>query len=415
MANLQHQLHQHHPTPGSLNLEHVTSFPHSIPLQAFSMEQLDSMDLATFNLDDSFSTMSCPGSATFSASSSVYDSYTSISGRSTPQGSRQNSFEFDICTSSALPYEFTPPSTASTGCFPLEQGHRHEGNIPATPARKHMGLNASSDTGLLELAMGSHHNQHQHLDICGFNSPMHTISFEQPTTTPPHQPGARRDATSIWNVNVDSPILFNKNPSSNGSPAKSFKLESPISSNMHALSSPARRKLYMDEAQQKASVLQNYISPSRRSIKQQHAQSEYSNYQSYSDRRITAPLSTIPRAGWKCTFPGCESNFKRQEHLKRHIRTIHVEQPQEEMDSCVFCPKTFKNRPDNYRQHLTLHADPKRSGETGYRVPYHPDAAAELRREQEKTRNRNKRHKSKAQSRSRQETARGRAHATISS
>ncbi|CCD26119.2 C2H2-type zinc finger protein NDAI_0G03420 [Naumovozyma dairenensis CBS 421] len=50
-----------------------------------------------------------------------------------------------------------------------------------------------------------------------------------------------------------------------------------------------------------------------------------------------------------CTI--CSRRFRRQEHMKRHIRTIHF---QERPYTCYVCEKTF-SRSDNLNQHLRTH------------------------------------------------------------
>ncbi|KAI0970713.1 hypothetical protein F4678DRAFT_461846 [Xylaria arbuscula] len=61
----------------------------------------------------------------------------------------------------------------------------------------------------------------------------------------------------------------------------------------------------------------------------------------------------------KCTHPGCDKLFRRQEHLKRHLVTVHSDH----WIVCKLCQGTF-NREDNYRVHLKLHT--KKSGRTKY-------------------------------------------------
>ncbi|KXN68787.1 hypothetical protein CONCODRAFT_22774, partial [Conidiobolus coronatus NRRL 28638] len=54
-----------------------------------------------------------------------------------------------------------------------------------------------------------------------------------------------------------------------------------------------------------------------------------------------------------CDFEGCNKTFKRSEHLKRHIRSIHtLEKP----FPCPYpgCTKKF-SRSDNLNQHLRIH------------------------------------------------------------
>ncbi|KAI9486869.1 MAG: hypothetical protein EXX96DRAFT_475757 [Benjaminiella poitrasii] len=67
-------------------------------------------------------------------------------------------------------------------------------------------------------------------------------------------------------------------------------------------------------------------------------------------------VSSVPGCGnrmFTCTADGCGKVFKRSEHLKRHIRSIHtLEKPFE----CPYqnCNKRF-SRSDNLNQHIRIH------------------------------------------------------------
>ena len=50
-----------------------------------------------------------------------------------------------------------------------------------------------------------------------------------------------------------------------------------------------------------------------------------------------------------CSY--CSRRFKRQEHLKRHFRSLHT---QEKPYDCEICHKKF-SRSDNLNQHLKIH------------------------------------------------------------
>ncbi|ODQ51670.1 hypothetical protein SAICODRAFT_45073, partial [Saitoella complicata NRRL Y-17804] len=50
-----------------------------------------------------------------------------------------------------------------------------------------------------------------------------------------------------------------------------------------------------------------------------------------------------------CTL--CKKGFRRMEHLKRHVRSLHtMEKPYE----CYICKKHF-SRSDNLTQHMRVH------------------------------------------------------------
>ncbi|ORY87588.1 hypothetical protein BCR37DRAFT_331686, partial [Protomyces lactucae-debilis] len=54
---------------------------------------------------------------------------------------------------------------------------------------------------------------------------------------------------------------------------------------------------------------------------------------------------------FQCDVKGCEKRFRRSEHLKRHIRSLHTgEKPY----PCSTCGKTF-SRTDNLTQHMRVH------------------------------------------------------------
>ncbi|KAI8059237.1 hypothetical protein BC940DRAFT_247922 [Gongronella butleri] len=67
-------------------------------------------------------------------------------------------------------------------------------------------------------------------------------------------------------------------------------------------------------------------------------------------------VSNIPSSGsrmFTCKADGCGKVFKRSEHLKRHIRSIHtLEKP----FACPYqsCNKRF-SRSDNLNQHIRIH------------------------------------------------------------
>ncbi|KAI8090936.1 uncharacterized protein B0P05DRAFT_452964, partial [Gilbertella persicaria] len=67
-------------------------------------------------------------------------------------------------------------------------------------------------------------------------------------------------------------------------------------------------------------------------------------------------VSNVPGCGarmFTCKADGCGKVFKRSEHLKRHIRSIHtLEKPFE----CPYqsCNKRF-SRSDNLNQHIRIH------------------------------------------------------------
>ncbi|CDS08579.1 hypothetical protein LRAMOSA09940 [Lichtheimia ramosa] len=70
-------------------------------------------------------------------------------------------------------------------------------------------------------------------------------------------------------------------------------------------------------------------------------------------RRVSSAPSNNGARMFTCTADGCGKMFKRSEHLKRHIRSIHtLEKPFE----CPYqsCSKRF-SRSDNLNQHIRIH------------------------------------------------------------
>ncbi|CAO1619588.1 unnamed protein product [Jaminaea pallidilutea] len=64
-------------------------------------------------------------------------------------------------------------------------------------------------------------------------------------------------------------------------------------------------------------------------------------------------MTNIGKSGkvYTCKVPGCGKLFKRSEHLKRHIRSIHTD---EKPFLCEICHKRF-SRHDNLNQHMRVH------------------------------------------------------------
>ncbi|KAI1811515.1 hypothetical protein GGS20DRAFT_562573 [Poronia punctata] len=68
---------------------------------------------------------------------------------------------------------------------------------------------------------------------------------------------------------------------------------------------------------------------------------------------VDVKVPVLGKGKYKCLHDDCEGKkfFKRPEHLKRHVTSIHCNI---DPAACKFCPKSF-NRPDNWLAHLKLH------------------------------------------------------------
>ncbi|KAI0862540.1 hypothetical protein F4860DRAFT_523263 [Xylaria cubensis] len=77
------------------------------------------------------------------------------------------------------------------------------------------------------------------------------------------------------------------------------------------------------------------------------------------------PVTVIGAGLHKCEFKGCEAKrgFKRQEHLKRHVDTVHLRRSR---CWCSFCSAHVFNRFDNFRQHIGLHTRANGTGRTRF-------------------------------------------------
>ncbi|KAM0321361.1 hypothetical protein ACHAQA_010163 [Verticillium albo-atrum] len=84
------------------------------------------------------------------------------------------------------------------------------------------------------------------------------------------------------------------------------------------------------------------------------------------DRRV------VHRPRKRCNFMGCRKAYQKKEHLKRHQRAAHGIGGTPEMHTCpaVGCRKVFKDRLDNFKQHLRIHKNGKST-----RTPCNEEAA----------------------------------------
>ncbi|ORZ15708.1 hypothetical protein BCR42DRAFT_328423 [Absidia repens] len=98
---------------------------------------------------------------------------------------------------------------------------------------------------------------------------------------------------------------------------------------------------------------ENFLNHGKQPLRQLH---EEKNSTKKTPRSRGRRVSNIPSSGARmfvCKVDGCGKVFKRSEHLKRHIRSIHtLEKPFE----CPYqnCNKRF-SRSDNLNQHIRIH------------------------------------------------------------
>ncbi|TPX08871.1 uncharacterized protein E0L32_009689 [Thyridium curvatum] len=344
------------------------------------------MDLK-LEIDDRFSlgapqSFSCPStSSSFSSASSSYDPFTPTSGRSSP--TRRPSVDFESSFySDPAGFDMTPPSSAVSSYFPI---HHHMKNdmepdflpngMPVTPSRY--------GSNMLDATLASHSwhgplTPTHSMDMYSFAESMGSSPFMVPTPAHSIYNGNSCDVPTLWSMGMDSPVTFENHPS----PLKSMRDDgSPFAFNR------PRRRLFMEDAQQKSNVLQRVQQaahmPLRSSGKRDRTGAVVSSgHNGVSVQRIAA-------GAFKCDVPGCSSKpFKRMEHLKRHIDTTHKNKKN---FPCKYCSHKF-NRQDNWRQHLKLHTE-KRGRNS--RTTYHPDALQDLEDEQKRIKQRRPTNKEK--------------------
>ncbi|ORZ13426.1 hypothetical protein BCR41DRAFT_307298 [Lobosporangium transversale] len=87
-----------------------------------------------------------------------------------------------------------------------------------------------------------------------------------------------------------------------------------------------------------------------------HATGDVKEGKSAKPRRASLSPESSGRV-FTCFFGDCRKIFKRSEHLKRHVRSVHT---QDKPFLCSFpgCPKRF-SRSDNLNQHVRIHRHDK--------------------------------------------------------
>ncbi|KAK4215019.1 hypothetical protein QBC37DRAFT_139557 [Rhypophila decipiens] len=271
-------------------------------------------------------------SASSTISSSDYSPFTPTSGRSTPP--RCNSMDFSNSFdsySSMSSYDFTPPSSAVSTSLSLDSsfgGDEYElslYNFPATPTR----TRANPDFGGMSFGCGSglqttpsHAMPHGHT----FPEDMFASSFSQAFGC-----DNNLETSAMW-VQPDSPVNF---------------MPTPQKAPLRPLSDDGNLKRMSLALQREQSR-----SPRKGPVPRSKAKKVTVKRYGYHNGTTSIECVVIPKAArYFCEWPGCERNYQRKEHMKRHMDSIHLNIKTEE---CQWCDHG-SNRGDNFKTHLEKH------------------------------------------------------------
>lgn len=280
------------------------------------------MDTNSFTFGGSQSlSSSCPSTAgSFSSASSHYDPYTPTSRTSTPQ----QPINFDTYDNESIMFDFTPPSSATTGYFPLDAlkptvaptmlSH----GMPSTPSR----CNNIFDTGL-SFHDSLNFNPHQDLDAYNFADALGSSPFLIPTPSTPFSSGTLPpscDMASVWGQHVDgSPITF----SSPAAAAAPLSTRTSTSTPLGSSHGNVRRRVALDGPQQSSAMLQQHLQTPTKTrppkprggvAGKPGTAGTAAGQRGY---RVSKELDMIPRGKYKCDE--CNGKiYSRAEHLKRH-------------------------------------------------------------------------------------------------
>ncbi|KAH7347628.1 hypothetical protein B0T11DRAFT_143206 [Plectosphaerella cucumerina] len=376
---------------------------------------------SSFNRDGSFDFNTPLLSST--ASSPTYDAcdpFTPRSGRSTPHGAPLDfgdSFSSTPSFSShGSPYPFDQVMGMGKLSFQQQQhGKTNEMDMsidysmPLTPTRRvapafptvdidyntmlqvnlnQHGLQTMSPTH----GMADHFTMSQDLQSSPFG--MSTPGRSMPASTPGgnHHP--------MWPCNNDSPIMmFSTNYTPSPSPLRAMnhhrqQSQSPSPTGSRSSADSRRRPMY-ESVQRRSRALQQQ--QQQELMYRMHAQANAMGCPPGMENNGTGSTdeeegdtfvvnNRVGRPRERCCYDGCTKTYQKREHLKRHQRAAHSIGGTPETYQCPAegCGKSFKDRFDNFKQHLNIH----KSGKSA-RTPY-SEAAAALHEElckQSKTRN----------------------------
>ncbi|KAG7110956.1 C2H2 type master regulator of conidiophore development BrlA like protein [Verticillium longisporum] len=262
---------------------------------------------------------------------------------------------------------------------------QYSASMPLTPSRRHFsGMDIDYNTMLQATLnqqcmttmspvqatmMDQYASMPQDLQSSPFTMP--TPSRSLPSSTPNH-------AVNMWPCNESPIMMFGNHGTPSPSPLQSMSMKRDHDSPSPPPSRSYRRRT-MTEAQRRTMALQRHQSEMMyrsqhdseamaqlRSMKLDHHSGEDELDSVYVDRRV------VPRPRERCDFMGCRKTYQKKEHLKRHQRAAHGIGGTPEMHTCPAdgCHKVFKDRFDNFKQHLRIHKDGKST-----RTPYNEEAA----------------------------------------
>ncbi|KAK4175720.1 hypothetical protein QBC36DRAFT_301754 [Triangularia setosa] len=314
--------------------------------------------------DDMFS----PSGSSFSLSSSSYGPHTPTSGRSTPP---RGSFDYASPFSSSIDghsIELTPPSSATNLYFPFAfkgDGVSDFGQpaFPVPPSRSQLSFSNFSHNGY-----GVQLSPSQHVEyFCGDNL------FQQPVVVSPQQ---QLPSSNGWDQDWRWPQGDSHNPISFGEhtlkrPGVMVR-HPPLKFEDEGEDIDMRNKCLKENFSLDPSAMGLLPSPLHR-VKDDSSPSPKQRHTRIKDvkraaRESVDGMDKEPKAIHRCIVPGCSYGpYRRNEHLKRHLKNEHGIGGQKEGFVCEFCPpekskdgkpKRF-NRRDNWKQHIKLHMKPR--------------------------------------------------------
>ncbi|KAK3298017.1 uncharacterized protein B0H64DRAFT_136209 [Chaetomium fimeti] len=308
-----------------------------------------------------------------SCASSSFGPHTPTSGRSTPHYSASFDFSSSFASSTGVvPFDPSPPSSATSTYFPMTPKSSNVSNFvypvfPATPSRGQLVFSCdplSSYTAQLTPS--------QNMD-CSF--PMNHVDSHSylAASSALGQYDHLPNGVSHWTY-PDSPISFDQHsPAGAAQSVQSIKQE--FDEDMMTPMTPSvatKKRVLMDETRHRAMALQQQMqqcSPSKSRTRAKRAKKRRTGAAGDDNFSMDA---VEPATKCKCPVEGCDKRYRRSEHMKRHIQSVH-EMSVEKLFRCDWCPHT-SNRLDNLTAHIKLHWAPREHPGSKPRVKYCPAA-----------------------------------------